>query len=115
MAHQASQAKIADELERYQIRRIQRYTCVAVLLLYWKETDLKIHDEIQALEDLLQDTFNYSVERYAIPSEKPQRMLCSALNTFLDLYGTSDNLVIVYYGGHGGPTEDGSTECEWAA
>jgi hypothetical protein len=115
MAHQASHAKIADELERYQTRRIQRYTCVVALLLYWKETDLKIDGELQALEDLLQDTFNYNVERYAIPSEKSQRMLCSAVNKFLDQYGTSDNLVIVYYGGHGGPTKDGSTECEWAA
>ena len=115
MAHQTSHDKIADELERYQIRRIQRYTSVAVLLLYWKETDLKIHDELQALEDLLQDTFNYRVERCAIPSEKPQYLLGHALNTFLEKYGTSDNLVIVYYGGHGGPTKDGSTECEWAA
>ncbi|KAL9092581.1 MAG: hypothetical protein Q9165_004385 [Trypethelium subeluteriae] len=118
MADESSQPyydKLSDELEQYQLRRAQRYTFVTVLILYWKDTDLKLWDELKELEDLFRNTFNYNVERYEIPSQRSQDQLEHIIDLFLIRYGTPDNLVIIYYGGHGGPTKNGSTECEWAA
>lgn len=106
---------ISKGLERYQPHRAQKYIAAAVLLLTWKDTDLKLGDEWDSLEDMFQHTFNYQVQRYSIPSARSQIQLGMAVNAFLMEHGKPDHLIIVYYGGHGGPTKDGSTECEWAA
>lgn len=106
---------IEKKLESYQPHRGQRYAAAAVLLLTWKDTDLDLGDEWDSLEKMFQTTFNYHVQRYSIPTAGSQFQLGIAVNTFLMQYGKPDHLIIVYYGGHGGPTKDGSTECEWWA
>ena len=112
---QDHRTSIETALKEYQTHREQRYAAVTVLILSWKDTDLKLDEEFQALESLFQKTFNYHVKRYEIPSERPQYQLGHHINNFLPLHGVPGNLVIVYYGGHGGPPKNGSTECEWAA
>ena len=106
---------ISKELERYQPHRAQKYVATAVLILTWKDTDLKLEDEWNSLREMFQLTFNYQVKSYSIPSARPQIQLGIAVNSFLMEHGKPDHLIIVYYGGHGGPTKDGSTECEWWA
>jgi hypothetical protein len=106
---------ISKELERYRPHRAQKYVAAAVLLLTWKDTDLELGDEWDSLGKMFQLTFNYQVQRYSIPSVKSQLQLGIAVNVFLMEHGKPDHLVIVYYGGHGGATKDGSTECEWWA
>jgi len=106
---------LSNALDRYRPHRAQKYEAVAVLLLSWKDTDLKLGDEWDSLERMFRLTFNYQVQRYSIPSLKSQIQLGLAVNNFLMAHGKPDHLIIVYYGGHGGPTKDGSTECEWWA
>jgi hypothetical protein len=106
---------ISDKLQQYQPHRAQKYVAATVLLLTWKETDLKLEDEWNSLEKMFQLTFNYKVQRFPIPSMRSQLQLGNAVNEFLIENGLSDHLIIVYYGGHGGPAKDGSTDCEWWA
>lgn len=107
--------KISNELEKYQPHRAQKYVATTVLLLTWKETDLDLKEEWDSLEEMFRLTFNYQVQKYSIPSSRPQIQLGIAVNNFLMNHGKADHLIIIYYGGHGGRPKDGSTECEWWA
>lgn len=107
---------ITGALEQFQPQREQRYAAVTVLLLSWKDNDLRLLDEeLQELEDLFRNSFQYLVTRYQIPSKSPQYQLGKHMSDFLIDHGTEGNLIIVYYGGHGSPPKNGSTDCEWAA
>ncbi|KAF2735737.1 hypothetical protein EJ04DRAFT_511528 [Polyplosphaeria fusca] len=105
----------ANQLASYQGHRNQRYASVNVLLLSWSANDLPICEERDALEEMFRQIFIYGTERYEIPSKRSEELLGKALEQFLKRHGAPDSLVIVHYGGHGGPPKDGSTECEWAA
>lgn len=108
-------SEITDALTAFRPRRIQRYASVNVLLLYWIESDLKRDGELDQLQQMFGHVFNYSVHRFPIPSERPQARLNSYIARFLEAHAEKDDLVILYYGGHGGPTRDSRIPCEWAA
>lgn len=108
---------IAQGLAHYQPRRLRRYTAVHALLLYWEDDDIGVAKEIKELTDMFRDVskFGYQVWPYRIPSRDPARSLSYTVAQFLHNFDREDNLIIVYYGGHGGPKIKSKSPCTWAA
>jgi len=109
------ESKISTELAEYRPRRLQRYLAVNVLLLSWKDSDLDCAEEVNALGRMFENHFNYSVWPYLIPSEESQSKLTILVAQFLSQFGGPDKLILVYYGGHGGPPVSTKSPCTWSA
>lgn len=108
--------KIWTKLADYRHIRHQRYAAVNVLLMSWKDDDTNSAAEIKQLKTIFQDSFNYTVCSYYIPSADPQASLNYQIASFLHAFGGADNLLVIYYGGHGGPrTGQSKSPCTWAA
>lgn len=60
-----------------------------------------IQGEIDALERVLVDDYGFETEQYLIPSQNPQRSLQRAIFLFQELHSSREELLMVYYGGHG--------------
>src|SRR6266699_3898994 len=108
---------IATGLANYRARRVQRYAAVNVILLNWAEDDIGPHlaKEAADLSQMFRDVFNYVVWPYKIPSVDSERSLNLAMAQFIKSFGHEDNLLIVYYSGHGGPRVEEKGPCTWAA
>ena len=78
-----------------------RYTTVNVLLLFWEDDDLGVINEIDRLEHVFGDSYNYKTERWPIPSQDADDALLEKLLAFRKCNDRDDNLFIIYYGGHG--------------
>ncbi|KAI1862619.1 uncharacterized protein JN550_010144 [Neoarthrinium moseri] len=75
------------------------YSNVSVLILRW-EDDGPPDPELAALEQVLDERYNYRIERWNIPTKtNPSLKLGVRMSTFLERQGP-DHLLIVYYAGH---------------
>ena len=83
--------------------RHQGYAAVNILLISWKDDDTNSATEIKQLQTLFQESFNYTVCLYQFPSIDSQASLNFQIASFLLASGGPNNLLIIYYGGHGGP------------
>ncbi|KAL8840445.1 MAG: hypothetical protein Q9170_001321 [Blastenia crenularia] len=99
------------EEQRYQQWPKSRYNDVTVLLLRWEADNLNVDDEVWELEFVFQQDFNFCTETWMIPSEDPEAALTTKLMAFCK-GKRQDQLIILYYAGHGTGTED---ECRWSA
>ena len=108
--------KILTQLADYYHIRHQRYAAVNALLISWKDDDTNSASEVKQLQTLFQESFNYTACLYQIPSTNSQAALNFQIASFLHTFGGPDNLLIIYYGGHGGPrTGQNKSPCTWAA
>ncbi|KAI9694723.1 MAG: hypothetical protein M1822_000339 [Bathelium mastoideum] len=82
-------------------RKPRRYDNVYVLLLRWEDDDLGTQTELDALKVVFEKVYGYSTEEYLIPSHKPAQQLEWKLINFRQAYDAEQNLLILYYGGHG--------------
>jgi hypothetical protein len=80
--------------------RGDRYSRVNVLLTGWKDDDLNVDTEIEDLGFLFKDQYGYNVQKYQIPSLKPDRALKDRVLSFLKEGDKKDSLLIFYYAGH---------------
>lgn len=85
-----------------------RYSNVHVLLISWVDDDLGVIRELQDLETVFTNSFNYDVETWGIPRDMSKRRLQKRVAQFADDYEGYDTLLILYYAGHairtvGGP------------
>lgn len=87
------------------------YCDVYVLLLSWEDDNLGVATEIDELEKVFRDIFNYQVDRWKIPSHKSHNALVYHLMRSLGNFESNDKLFIVYYGGHGFMNDD--RQCVW--
>lgn len=95
-------------------RDLSPYTGVYVLLLRWEEDDLKVQNDINVLRKVCEGKFHYDVWEWHLPSiESPTLALQDRLYAFLSAHRDKNELVIVYYGGHGVASSDG--KCIWQA
>ena len=108
-------AELSNELERYQSRRSYGYFSITVLILLWEDDDLNCMKEVKLLSAMFKDRFHYEVRQFLIPSERPQDSLNRAISDFVYTFGAKDNLLLVYYAGHGDPDLEGDREAVWAA
>ena len=74
-----------------------------VLLLRWAEDDLNIHYELTRLKNVFEQQFRFATEQWDIPSQNPTRALQTKLYDFQNAHQGENELLIVYYGGHGDP------------
>ncbi|KAL8732293.1 MAG: hypothetical protein Q9166_002865 [cf. Caloplaca sp. 2 TL-2023] len=77
------------------------YTAVHVLLLRWAEDDLNVQEELATLKRVFESQFRFATEQWDIPSQNSTRALQTKLYNFQDTHQSEDELLIVYYGGHG--------------
>ncbi|KAL8991635.1 MAG: hypothetical protein Q9169_007796 [Polycauliona sp. 2 TL-2023] len=89
------------------------YTSVHVLLLRWDEDDLNVQVELTMLKLVFESQFRFLCEQFDIPGRDPTRALQKKLYEFQDAHQGEDELLIVYYGGHGDPDRRGRSI--WAA
>ncbi|KAI1208289.1 uncharacterized protein F4807DRAFT_158691 [Annulohypoxylon truncatum] len=106
---------VTRELDKYRIRRKQGYSSVHALLLSWEEGDATFGENVRDVALLFQESLNYLVLPYKIPSDDSQRRLNLYVAQFLSQYGGGDNLIVVYYAGHGAPSPSKLSDCQWAA
>ena len=78
-----------------------RYSAVHVLLLSWEDDDLKVNVEVDQLQNTFEKWYGFNVSNKKIPSEKAHSALGRVIRDFSERLGQGDNLLIVYYGGHG--------------
>ncbi|KAI4253500.1 MAG: hypothetical protein L6R42_007556 [Xanthoria sp. 1 TBL-2021] len=89
------------------------YISVHVLLLRWAEDDLNVQDELTSLKEVFENQYHFATEQWDIPSQNPTRALQNKLYDFQNCHQSEDELLIVYYGGHGDPDRRGRSI--WAA
>jgi len=77
------------------------YSAVHALLLHWEEDDLGVKVEVERLRTVLEEYYRYSVEEWVIPSTDSHNQLGDEIRRFSRAYKSKDNLLVVYYGGHG--------------
>ena len=94
----------ALEFEDWKIHN--EYKSIAVLVLYFEDSETGYKEEALRVGELFEVDFHYAVEYYAIPSNHSHRRLDSKINSFLDDHGDPDHLMIIHYGGHGDPNDD---------
>jgi hypothetical protein len=88
------------------------YEQVHVLLLSWKDDNLGVIKEIRTLHRIFEKLYGYTTESWLIPSKESHWELNSKILEFVKRGRGSQNLLIVYYGGHGAINED--RNCFWA-
>ncbi|CAG8973486.1 hypothetical protein HYALB_00002811 [Hymenoscyphus albidus] len=92
--------------------RSNKYVSIKVLILYWREGNEGFKTEGREFGLLLQDTFQYAIEEFAIPSSQSELHLRGVVNQILlELATTSEeknasSLLIIHYGGHGDKNGD---------
>jgi hypothetical protein len=87
-----------------------KYKEVRVLLLQWEEDDnLELHDQIKQLKRVLVDDIQVTNCWFmVIPKENSFSYLQKLLHDFKSDYSDPKNLLVVYYGGHGGAGRKGN-------
>ena len=93
-------------------RGVSRYKEVHTLLLSWEDDNLGVADEIDELRDVFRNLYSFEAEEWKIPSKRSHNSLAAKVLGFLDDYESKDNLLIVYYGGHGEMNDD--RQCVWS-
>jgi hypothetical protein len=72
---------------------------VQVLLLRWKDNDLGVCYEVEALEKVFR-RYGFSTETWLIPTENSHLKLMIKAANFVEMYESLETLFVVYYGGH---------------
>jgi hypothetical protein len=79
------------------------YKSVHVLLLSWEGGDVTIYEQLKELQGVFQNDYKFQVEAWEIPSHNDNFYLDLNLKLahFIREHDGPNNLMIVYYGGHG--------------
>ncbi|KAK0106317.1 hypothetical protein ONS96_003955 [Cadophora gregata f. sp. sojae] len=91
-----------------------RYGKVWVLLVRWEGDDLGVEREVEDLRGVFGDLFNYGVDIFHIPNEKPDKALKRRVFDFLEHDG-EDTLLILYYAGHARSSNQANEAPVWIA
>ena len=99
-------------LAAYPNRGSTRYAAVYVLLLSWENDTLGAINDLLELQAVFQTFYSFYTEEWKIPSNGSHNWLFCLLTQFLQYYGSEENLLIIYYGGHSYVNDHG--QCVWA-
>ncbi|KAF8847067.1 hypothetical protein BDZ45DRAFT_699495 [Acephala macrosclerotiorum] len=79
------------------------YKEIHALMLYWEEDDLGCGEETHCLKEVFERKFHFTtVQHVVIPSSQLYGFVESTLCEFKRKHSCKDNLLLVYYAGHGG-------------
>ncbi|MCJ1382775.1 hypothetical protein MMC17_005888 [Xylographa soralifera] len=110
---------LTHSLKRVFPTQPKNYDGVYVLLLRWADDDLKTYTEIAALDKVLSRSYHYTTQSELIPSKDPKKFLQEKVMDFRREHDkeNENNLLIVYYGGHGVKPSDlkPKNQSVWAA
>jgi len=96
----------------YQQTLKSNHTSVSVLMLRWEE-DHTVVEDINALEKVFKEQYNYHTDKWAIPTvPNPSIKLGVRIASFLD-NARPDHLLIIYYAGHGYVGPDNQLYWAW--
>lgn len=71
-----------------------------MLLIHWKSDDLFVLPELEDLEKVFREDYGYETDVFEIPSENSHLELLLKVADLIKRCESSDNLFVVYYGGH---------------
>jgi hypothetical protein len=75
------------------------YDDVGVLLLTWEQDDMRCRElEVDPLEKVFKEEFNYRTEQYIIPPQESEQAFSTKLSIFIRKYDSPSKLGIIYYG-----------------
>ncbi|PQE06114.1 tyrosine- phosphatase non-receptor type 6 protein [Rutstroemia sp. NJR-2017a BBW] len=77
-----------------------RYAEVLVVLIQWEESELDAQSEVSALRSMFEICYGFTTDIWSIPTTNAHNKLMLKAVNFIEQYGTDDNLIIIYYGGH---------------
>lgn len=85
------------------------YKNVAVLVIKWQDDldQLRVDGEVSDLISVFADKFGYATQTVELSLRNPQMQLMNAITGFIVEYDDPQNLLIVYYAGHGIFHDDG--------
>ena len=66
----------------------------------WMSDDLGVSSEMERLEEVFTESYNFEVDRFFIPDDTPASSLTSRVIEFIG-NGSPETLLIFYYAGHG--------------
>ncbi|KAL7958637.1 putative subtilisin [Trichoderma compactum] len=92
------------ERERQTMRR---YNDIQALLICWKDANKTFSNQRSKLKTVLNENYNFRTSSIDIPQTDPNQFLRDEICSFLRTHDKSSNLLIVYYGGHGGIDAEG--------
>ncbi|KAK0513814.1 hypothetical protein JMJ35_003536 [Cladonia borealis] len=99
--------KVYESLEELIVnRRLGRYNSVHVLFLAWKTPPTP---EIEELAQVFKDKLQFTTERYDITDEEMEESLTMKLEAVVRSHAGVNELLIIYYAGHGRSDMQGST------
>ena len=88
------------------------YSTVSVLLLRW-EDDTTVETDLNGLEQMLRERYNFRTEKWNIPSvANPSIKLGVQMAAFLE-HARPDHLLIIYYAGYGYLGSDNQLYWAW--
>lgn len=95
--------------EAFPRRHEGRYSRVKVLLMSWKSGSKTMKDELDRLNIVFGDEFNFETEEFLIPDETPARAFSRKIDEFTagEEFDLCKTLFILYYAGHA--TRDDAT------
>ncbi|KAK4890177.1 hypothetical protein LTR27_011059 [Elasticomyces elasticus] len=96
------------------------YTSVRCLMLWWADDNLDCGSDVRNLANTLSTTFGYAIQARQIPSRDSYRNLRDRVATFMNDARSNNELLIIFYSGHGsaGDPNDpkgGRAGLEWSA
>ncbi|KID88985.1 Peptidase S8/S53, subtilisin/kexin/sedolisin [Metarhizium guizhouense ARSEF 977] len=80
---------------------MRRYEDVQALLICWKDATKTFQDQRTELQRVLRSPYNFGAEAIDIPSADPEKYLEDNIRKFREAHDKEQNLLLVYYGGHG--------------
>ena len=69
--------------------------------------------DTEAANSKVAKTYHYHIEQWRIPSRRSHNSLVKRLTDFLDEYECKENLLVIYYGGHGHLNDDRQLTWSW--
>ncbi|KAL9621322.1 MAG: hypothetical protein Q9160_004213 [Pyrenula sp. 1 TL-2023] len=80
----------------------------AVLMLHWKESDMDVTTELNDLQHVFQHDYHFDVEQHPISAQqfpRPLKQFNAAITSFISKFDGCRPLYIIYYAGHGWPSD----------
>jgi hypothetical protein len=92
-----------------------RYNDVQVLLLRWEHDEMGVEYELDDLAVTFKNAYGFNTETWLIPTTQPHLALMGKAFKMVQDFGQKDNLLIVYYAGHGGMNSSRQPLWTWSA